>query len=205
MSLLGALTPLGKVAGMKRKWLINVTAYTVAGATTSALTGAALGLLGAVLLGERILAAGTAVAITVGVLAIARELGIAALPLPQVARQTKDVWVKRSDPTVAAIRWGLDLGLVFTTWFTFPGIWLITVVAFVVGEPAFGAALFAAYWLGRALSVWIGPLLMRDARETPQLLSVVRANYPIFRRAHIMGLALAVAVLAMSIANVRSL
>lgn len=191
---------------MKRRWLINVTAYSVAGAATSALTGAILGLLGGALLHEQVLVPGTAVAIAVGLLAMARELGIAALPLPQVARQTKEVWVKRgSRPTVAAIRWGLDLGLVFTTWFTFPGIWLLTVVAFVVGEPPFGAALFAAHWLGRVLSVWIGPLLMRDARETPQLLSAVHSHYLIFQKAHVMGLALAVSALAVSIANGRSL
>lgn len=184
---------------MKTRWLINVIAYTLAGASTSAFIGATLGLLGGAVLPAEIGLPAILIPITVGLLAIARELHVVAVPLPQIARQTRDVWAKSAGGTCAAIRWGLDLGLVFTTWFTFPGIWLLAAVAVVMAEPGFGAALFTAYWVGRALSVWVGPLLLRHGRETSQLLEAVDVNYPLFQKAHVIGLALGVSTLGASI------
>jgi len=184
---------------MKSRWLLNVTGYTLAGALASASVGAALGFLGAALLPEQPVAPGRLVALGVGLLALARTLGLAAIPFPQPARQTRDVWVKGSNPTIAAIRWGLDIGLIYTTRFTFPGTWFLTAVAVVAREPAFGAAVFVAYWIGRAVSVWLGPLLMRDARETPQLLMAVHHQYSGFRRTHAVALIMGASVLTVSL------
>lgn len=185
-----------KVAKRKPRWFANVTAYTLAGSLTSGLVGAGIGLLGAVLLPKDVGPIATAIAVTVGLLAIAQVLGWSKIPLPQLARQTRDVWAKTSSGTVAAIRWGLDLGAVFTTWFTFPGVWVLSVVALLVGEPGFGAALFVAHWAGRALAAWLGPLLMRRGADTPQVLAAVREEYPLFRKVHVVGLVAVVALLA---------
>jgi hypothetical protein len=184
---------------MKSRWLLNVTAYTFAGMLASAFVGAALGVLGAALLPEQAIGPGMLVALGIGLLALARTLGVTAIPFPQPARQTRDVWVKRSSPTIAAVRWGLDIGLIYTTRFTFPGMWFLTVVAVVAREPAFGAALFVAYWIGRAVSVWIGPVLMRDARETPQLLMAVHDQYSGFEKAHAAALIMGATVLTVSL------
>jgi hypothetical protein len=190
---------------MKSRWLLNVTAYTLAGALASAFVGAALGALGGALLPEQAVTPGMLVALVAGLLALARTLGVAAIPFPQPARQTRDVWVKNSNPTLAAIRWGLDIGLIYTTRFTFPGTWFLTVVAVVAREPAFGAALFVAYWIGRAVSVWLGPLLMRDARETPQLLMAVHDQYLRFERTHAAALIMGATVLTVSLGAVGGL
>jgi hypothetical protein len=186
---------------MRARWIVNVTAYTVAGTLASALVGAGLGFVGAALLPERAGVPGLLAAVVVGLLALARTLGVTAIPFPQPARQTRDIWVKASSPAIASVRWGLDIGLIYTTRFTFPGTWFLTVVAVVVSEPGFGAALFVAYWIGRAMSVWLGPLLMRDARETPLLLTAVHEQYAVFSRTHAVALALGTAAVLVFLAE----
>jgi hypothetical protein len=201
MSLLGALAPLGKVAGGRRRWLTNAAAYTLAGTLTSILVGGGLAGLGALLLPARVGLAGTLVALAVALVAIARESGLVAVPLPQIGRQTEGLWVKRFGDRAAAILWGLDLGLVFTTWLNFSGAWLLAVVAFLSGDPLFGAALFVAYWLGRALSVWVGPLLMESAKDTHWLLESLDEQRRVFRSVQLAGLAWSVLVLGSWIAT----
>ena len=102
---------------------------------------------------------------------------------------------------VTAALWGLDLGLFFTTWFTFAGDWLLVIVAIITREPMYGAALFSVYWLGRALSVWFAPLLLQDARATPQLMSSIRAHRWAFQRLHVVGLAWGITVLIIWLAQ----
>jgi len=98
--------------------------------------------------------------------------------------------------TLAILTQGtLDTGLIFTTYLTFSGVWLLTVIAFFAGEPAFGAALFVLYWLGRALSIWITPLLMPAASATPQVMDAIGEQYRLFQCIHVVGLAWAVIVL----------
>jgi hypothetical protein len=184
---------------MKSRWLLNVVAYTVAGALASAAVGTLLGLLGAALLPARAVGPGLLLALGVGILALARTLGASAIPFPQPARQTRDVWVKGGRPTIAAIRWGVDIGLVYRTRFTFPGTWFLTLVAVATQDPRFGATVLVAYWFGRAISVWIGPALMRDARETPDLLMAVQDMRSRFERAHAAALIAGVTVLTITL------
>lgn len=195
MSLVGALTPLGKVAGGKRQWLIDVSVYTFAGTITSTFVGATLGWLGNVSLPRGLNAAGLVISLAVAIIAIAREINWISFPLPQCSRQTRDIWARIFPSTVAAALWGVDLGLILTTYFTFAGIWLLVVIAFLTGEPSLGAALFATYWLGRAVSVWIAPLLMPDASTTPRLLDGIFGQFQLFRQIHVVALLWSVFVL----------
>ncbi|MGH2559551.1 MAG: hypothetical protein ACRDJH_10835 [Thermomicrobiales bacterium] len=183
------------MAGHKRQWLVDSTAYTLAGGMASALVGALLGWLGAVLLPGQIGGLGLLAAIAVAALALARELGWLAVPLPQFRRQTRDVWGKVFPRTLAAAFWGIDVGLVFTTWLTFSGMWLLLVVVILVGEPGFGAALFVVHWFGRALSVWTAPWLLRDARAIPGLVDWIAGQRRLFQRLHALGLTWAIIVL----------
>jgi hypothetical protein len=182
------------VAEGKKQWLINVVAYTLAGGMASVFVGSALSTLGGALLlllpALRVEAGrlGVWIAIAIATVAIAREARWISLPLPQLRRQTKQVWAILFPRTVAATLWGLDLGLIFTTRLTFSGVWLLAAVAFLNGEPVFGATLFGLYWLGRALSVWIAPLLMQDTASTPQLMDGIAGEYRLFRRVHVLGL-----------------
>lgn len=189
--------PLGKVAGNKTDWMIQVAIYTLAGSMTSVFIGALIGSLGGLLLRPEIGKFGLLAALAAGVIAISRELKWISFPLPQLKRQTKDYWGKIFPGTVAAALWGFDLGLIFTTRLTFSGAWLLAIVTFLIGEPVFGAILFILYWIGRALSIWIGPLLMPDAGATPLLLDKIAGQYQLFQRIHVMGLIWSIFVLTL--------
>ena len=189
------------MAEERRRWLGNVAAYTVAGAATSVLVGAALGLLGAAVFPDGVGTVGIAVAIAVALLALARDSGAAAVPLPQVGRQTDGLWAKRFGARTAAVLWGLDLGFVFTTWLNLSGPWLLATLAVLSGDPMFGGALFVAYWLGRALSVWMAPVLMPTASETHRLMESLDRQRHLFRSLHVAGLVWTTAVLALFIAT----
>lgn len=176
------------MAGAKRRWLTEVTVYTLAGSVTSAFVGATLGWLGGLVFPQPVGRGGIVLALAVAVMAMARELGWIKFPLPQLRRQTRDIWAKIFPRPVAAGLWGLDLGLFFTTYFTFAGLWLLVVLAVLVGAPAFGAALFVVYWLGRALSVWIASWLLPSAGATAQFLDSIDGQYRLFQRLHVLGL-----------------
>jgi hypothetical protein len=183
------------VAGYKKQWLREVIVYTLAGSVASALVGAVVGWLGGLFWPGQVGRLGILVALAIGLIAIARELGWLSIPLPELRRQTKGIWAKLFPGTVAAMLWGFDLGLVFTARLTFSGVWLLVAVAMLVGEPAFGIALFVLYWLGRAVSVWIAPLLMPDADATPWVLDVIYWHYRLFQRIHVLGLVWSTVVL----------
>lgn len=177
------------MATQKPSWLANVTAYTVGGAFTSAVVGAGLGGLGAVVLPAQVGVIGISVALTVAIVAVAREIAWTWIPLPQLARQTSGWWAKTtSRRTRAPLLWGLDLGLTFTTWFTFSGVWLVLVLAVLGGDPEFGVALLTSYWFGRALSVWLAPLLIADALGTPALIAALGSQHRLRKLVHVAGL-----------------
>jgi hypothetical protein len=190
---------LGRVAGERRRWLSDVVAYTLAGVVTSVLVGGSLGFAGALVLPETDALLG--IALAVALVAIARDSGLLPVPLPQVGRQTQGLWAKGFGGRAAAVLWGLDLGLVFTTWLNLSGAWVLAAVAVLAGQPAFGAMLFVAYWLGRALSVWVAPLLMANATETHRLMASLDEQHRLFRSIHVVGLVWAAAVLASAIAG----
>jgi cytochrome c biogenesis protein CcdA len=159
------------------------------------LVGGSLGLVGAMVLPEDVGLLGEAITLAVASIAIARDSGLVAAPLPQLRRQTQGLWAKRFGGKPAAILWGLDLGLVFTTWLNLSGAWVLAAVAVLAGRPEWGAALFVAYWLGRAVSVWIAPLLMANATETHSLMAGLDEQRQLFRWLHVAGLASLMAVI----------
>lgn len=183
------------MAQAKRKWFVTVTVYTFAGAVSSMSVGAGLGLMGDLLIPIYIGRSALIVAIAIGVLALTRELQWIALPLPQAPRQTRRVWGMIFPRSMAAMLWGVDLGLIFTTWLTFSGAWLLAAVAILTGDVMFGASLFGLYWLGRALSVWVAPLLLSDAATTSQLLTDITGQRRMFRQIQIVGLVWSITIL----------
>jgi amino acid transporter len=174
--------------------------FTLAGLTTSALLGGALGYLGEALGARRAGATGVIVALVVASVAAVRELGWIPIPLLQARRQTAGRWMQKGSG-IAAVLWGLDLGLFGTTWLTFAGAWLIPVLALFGASPTFGAALFGAYWLGRAASVWIGPLLLPTALDTPRLLDALMQRRRMAQLVHVGGLTWAIVILALMTAG----
>jgi hypothetical protein len=190
---LAALTPLVKVAGRRRKWLLHVSLYTAAGTLTSAMVGAAAGAAGQVGIPNELATASLAAAVGIAVVAIARELRWPQARVPQVRRQTNDAWAKLHGMTIGSVMWGLDLGLVFSTYVAFSGAWVLLAVALAIGQPLAGAAVFASYWAGRALSVWIAPWLVQA--EPALLMSLtqeVDRQRRTLRAFHVVGLCLVI-------------
>jgi hypothetical protein len=197
-----ALTPLVKVAGRRREWLANVSAYTVAGTVTSSLVGAALGAGGALVNAGRVGSLGVAAAtLAISIVLFTRELGWPPVPVPQLRRQTRARWGSDLPGAVVAALWGGDVGLTFSTYLTFSGAWLLVAVAVLTASPAFGVALFAAYWSGRAASVWASPLLLPGAGAGAVLVQRVNRNQAVLRRAHIAALGLSVLATAWLLAR----
>jgi hypothetical protein len=181
-----ALTPPVKVANASRRyWMVNVGAFTVAGAAASALVGLGLGSAGA-LAGLSLGDPGAMWAcLLLGLAVAAGELGPSSLPLPQATRASNGAWARRWGQPVAAVLWGVDIGLFFTTWLTFAGAWWLVAVALASGDAAFAAALFVAFWLGRALTVLLGPWLIPSATITPWVEAAVGPLRAGFRRIHV--------------------
>jgi len=133
--------------------------------------------------------------LAVAVTALAREAGVISIPLPQLKRQTSGMWAKRYGSHVAAILWGADIGLVYTTWLNFSGIWILTVLTFLTARPALGVALFLAYWFGRVLSVWLAPWLMSTPLETSALMVTLRQQRHTLRVIHSVAILWLIAIL----------
>lgn len=168
----------------------NVVLYTFAGAVSSLAVGSLLGLAGSWLLPAHVVPVGSVALVAVAVLASCRELGWIPLPLPQPLRQTNDRWVKTLGPRPAAVLWGLDLGTVVSTRFTFAGIWVLVLLPFLTADPVLGGLAFLTYWIGRAVSVWIAPLLIVERTSVLDLMDAISARRRAFRSSHVVGLVL---------------
>jgi hypothetical protein len=201
---MAALTPPGKAATLKKRWLGTVVAYTAGGTVTSLIVGAALGWLGSVVGLGRTGSIGLAVAAAIALVAAARETGVLSVPLPQARRATKGTWATMGLP-LAATLWGLDIGLFATTWLTFAGAWLVPALALLGGSVAFGAALFAAYWAGRALSVWVAPAFMVTAADTLRMMDALEAAHDRARVVHVAALGWGLVVFGVMAASSVSL
>ena len=187
-----------QVPNGKQRWFASVAAYTVAGALTSCVVGGALALLGRALLpGERtpILAA----VIAIGVVAALQEAAGLKRPFPKLSRQTNGTWAKVFPGVAAPLLWGLDLGLAVTTRFTFAGLWFLVAVAAASQTVVTGALVFLSYWAGRVTSVWIAPLLMHRATDVSELIEEIPSSYRRAQLAHVVGLAMATAIVAYSL------
>jgi cytochrome c biogenesis protein CcdA len=177
MSLLGALTPLVKVAQGKKLWFRCVLAYTVTGSLSALMMGMLLGQIGRWLGGNT--TTKLYVVSLVSVLLAAREWGWANFRLPERKRQTEKIWAHQFGFITASAMWGFHIGLGFATWTTFGGFFVVVAFALVLASPLYGGVLMLVYWLGRTLPVWLAPRLVwssRDAAELPEA---------IFRSRHI--------------------
>jgi hypothetical protein len=123
-----------------------------------------------------------AICLLIALAVAARELDLIAIPLIQARRASNGTWVKLWGQPAAAILWGIDIGLYFTTWLTYAGAWWLAAVALLSGDPQLAAALFAAFWFGRTLPIWIGPWLLSSATITPWVETGLAPLRPAFRR-----------------------
>jgi hypothetical protein len=130
----------------------------------------------------------TATVCGVACLALVREAGIIDFRLPGIARQTNEAWGKRFGLRPAAILWGLDIGLVFTTYLNYSGVLVLTVAVVLIHQALLGAIVFLGYWIGRVLSVLIAPMFLRADEDGVRLFLTVQARRALLRSAQVAGL-----------------
>jgi hypothetical protein len=188
-----------KVAGGTKTWLVNVTAYTVAGALTSAFVGGALGTAGDLVLQPEFRRPAIVAAIAASLTAIAREIGWVSFALPQPKRQTSRMWARSFRGPIAPALWGADLGLTFTTRLTFAGPWVLGIVVLAASNALLGVGVFVAYWVGRALAAWLAAFMLPAADATPQLMDRINEQYRVAQLVHVTALVGIALILSSSI------
>jgi len=187
VSLIGALTHLGKVPQHRKLWAQSVVGYTVGGLVSAATVGVLLAALGRWLMGP-VPGDGRFFMIAVFSLLLAgRELGWVAFPLPERRRQSERMWLRQFGFRDAAIMWGVHIGIGFSTQINYGGFWAIVIVIAAVGNAGFGAVLLGSYWVGRALPVWLSPWIL-PALPVPSLRNL-QSQQPLYRWMNAVGLA----------------
>jgi hypothetical protein len=84
--------------------------------------------------------------------------------------------------------WGADLGFVFTTYLTLLGVWVLAAAALASAQIAAGAVLMGSYWLGRALAVWLAPLVLDGPASTARLLDEIGHEEALLQLVHVGGI-----------------
>jgi hypothetical protein len=153
--------------------------------------GAALAAFGALL--DAPSDAGLAVVAAVAALYLAEVLG-ARVPVPQLRRQVPNWWRSFFPSGVASFLYGVGLGIGFFTYLTRGTLVVVSVAAFVSGDPLVGALVLAPFGLARGLTASVA-FHARTADEGSALVERLarNASWPGWRVAH--GVALS-AVLA---------
>jgi hypothetical protein len=125
----------------------HVLAATVTAAAFGALLGALGGLVGAA--GD----IGVIVLVTVSVAYFAREsLGLP-IPIPQRRRQVPEWWRTFYSRPVAALLYGVGLGVGFFTFLTYGTFVAVAVGAVISGDPLTGAIVIGPFGMARALAL----------------------------------------------------
>ena len=138
--------------GRRSRWAASLGLH-VAGAVASAgAFGAALGGMGAVLGAPWGRASGWAVAAVALAYAL-RELASVPVPLPELRRQVPEWWRGWMPAPVAALLYGVGLGVGFLTHLRHGTLVAVAVAAFALGDPWTAAALLAPFGAARAVAV----------------------------------------------------
>lgn len=150
--------------------------YSLAGVITAGATGVVLGALGGWL---NLTELGSWRSYGISLLAVvlaARDLGIVEFYLPAPQCQTQKRFANNRGFNWAVVAWGAHIGLGFATRISYSGFWLIVAMAVTVGDPVYGAALLILYWLGRALSVWLAPLLLPPQIQVSGIVAALKGS-----------------------------
>lgn len=141
--------------GRNRKYWTALALHVLGATASGALFGAALALLGGFLGAPWGSAGFGAIAVVSGLYA-ARELFGAPIPLPDLDRQVPDWWRTFYSHNVAALLYGLGLGVGFFTFLTFGTYAAVATGALVSGNALLGSLLMGTFGLVRSVAVATG-------------------------------------------------
>ena len=77
---------------------------------------------------------------------------------------------------IASVLWGAHIGLGFVTRVTYGGFYVLAAAAVLLGDVRYAGLLFAVYWLGRVLPVWVAPLQGRSILDPVALMTPPEAH-----------------------------
>lgn len=155
--MVGTILPIGHGERQQGRFAISPWFHAFGAVGGAALLGSLLGALGA-MLPLPILSTSRSVVMLVatglvGLLYSLRELALAPVPAPQFQRQVPAKWRLLLRPQIAALLYGLGLGIGVATRITVTTFYIVAFWALLGGSPARGALTMAAFGLGRALPV----------------------------------------------------
>jgi hypothetical protein len=152
---------LGASDARRRAVLLSCGTFVAGAVAGGAATFGCLAWLGRLIHG----AGGGTAALLAGVIALSAAVGEArgVRVFPQIRRQVPERWRRVLPLPLAAILYGLLLGLGFTTFVLTLGVWALAGISFALADPALGAAVGAAFGAGRAAPVVaLAPLMERE-------------------------------------------
>jgi hypothetical protein len=132
----------------------TIALHTLAATAAAATLGLVLGLAGTAL-GAPWGALGAVLLAGAALLYAAREALGVGVPIPDRRAQVPDWWRTFFSPPVAAVLYGLGLGVGFLTYLTYGTFVAVAVAAFTSGDPLLAALLCAPFGLSRALAVTV--------------------------------------------------
>jgi len=140
--------------GRNRSYWTAVAFHTLGAGLSAGALGLVLGGLGW-LVGAPWDGSGWWVLVAVAAAYALREAFGLPIPLPDLDRQVPDWWRTFYSPNVAALLYGLGLGVGFVTFLSFGTFVAVAVGAFLSGNPFLGAAMTAPFGLARGLSILV--------------------------------------------------
>ena len=138
--------------GKRSRYYAAVTLFALGAMLAAALVGliaGALGMLAQAPWGTT----GWVVIAVVALIYALREVFELPIPVPDRHRQVPLWWRSFYSQRVTAVLYGFGLGIGYLTYLSFGTYFVVTIAAFVSGDPLVGTALCAPFGLGRALSV----------------------------------------------------
>ena len=135
----------------RSRYRLAVALHTLGAALAAGALGLALGGLGALLGAPWGMAGLIAVAFVAGIYLLREAVGLP-VPIPDRHRQVPEWWRSFYSPPVAALLYGLGLGVGFLTFLSFGTYVAVAAAALASGDPLIGALLCMPFGLARGLS-----------------------------------------------------
>jgi hypothetical protein len=181
------------VCGSRRRQRFALVGFAAGALAASALVGAALGGIGALVGAEIALpVAGLAL------LAAVREAGLLRVPLPQVRRQVPERWRAELPLPVWSVGYGAGLGAGFLTFQPVATFWIACAAAVALARPLVAALCFAAYGAGRTL---MAASARRGHADPTAAVEALAGRRRLVVRANVVALVVCASLLAAPVAS----
>jgi hypothetical protein len=152
--MLGSISPFGERA-RRQRWGVTFTAYLLGSGAAGIVAGAALGALGAAVLGPTGLLGGPALAVLAGVIlaGLVFDLRMFGLSLPTTHRQVNEGWLRTYRGWAYGLGFGLQLGLGMVTIVSTSAVYGTFGAALLAGSPETGALIGGTFGVVRAATL----------------------------------------------------